>query len=300
MRSAESHDILIDCEGRFDAGIIQINHRDIQALSDGLLYAPRVNSAYPLTPEQISTYRRDGFIKLEGVITGDDLAAMRDAVAGAVQNESANDDPARVKSSYEQIFIQKVNLWTRHDDVKPHVLSKRFGDIAARLMGTRARIWHDQALFKEPHTGAKTPWHQDTPYWPHEPKIEQTTIWIALRDATVHNGCMSFIPGTHKLLDIEPVNLGNPQELYDVAPQTKGIKPVTIELKAGDCTFHNGMTFHYAGPNRSDGMREAFAIIYMPEDTTYNGVAHVVTDPVKDTLKVGGKFDTPLFPIVSD
>lgn len=259
-----------------------------------------MNPDYPLTPEQIANYRRDGFIHLPDVITGAELEAMRNAVAGAVQEESVNEDPKRVKSSYEQIFIQKVNLWSRHDDVKHFVLSKRFGNIAAKLMGSRARIWHDQALFKEPHTGAKTPWHQDTPYWPHEPKVEQTTIWIALRDATIHNGCMSFLPGTQKLLDIEPVNLADPQELFAVAPQTKGIKPETVELKAGSCTFHNGMTFHYAGPNRSDGMREAFAIIYMPADTTYNGVAHVVTDPVKDTLKVGGKFDTPLFPIVSD
>lgn len=258
-----------------------------------------MSEPYPLSPEQIANYRRDGFIKLPGVITGDELTAMRNAVAGAVQHESANEDPNRTKSSYEQIFIQKVNLWTRHADVKRFVLSRRFADIAVRFMGSPARIWHDQALFKEPHTGAKTPWHQDTPYWPHEPKREQTTIWIALRDATIHNGCMSFLPGTHQLLDIEPVNLANPQDLYAVAPQTKGLKPVTIELKAGDCTFHNGMTFHYAGPNRSDGMREAFAIIYMPADTTYNGVAHVVTDPVKDTLKVGGRFETELFPLVS-
>ncbi|MCC6416387.1 MAG: phytanoyl-CoA dioxygenase family protein [Opitutaceae bacterium] len=259
-----------------------------------------MNSDYPLTTEQIATYQRDGFIHLPDILSSAELAAMREAVTSAVREDSVNDDPNRVKSSYEQIFIQKVNLWARHQNVRPHVLSKRFGNIAAKLMGTRARIWHDQALFKEPHTGAKTPWHQDTPYWPHEPKRLQTTIWIALRDATIQNGCMSFLPGTHQLLDIEPVNLANPQDLYDVAPQTRGLKPVTIELKAGSCTFHNGMTFHYAGPNRSDGMREAFAIIYMPDGTTYNGVGHVVTDQVKDTLKVGGALDTSLFPIVSD
>ena len=82
---------------------------------------------------------------------------------------------------------------------------------------------------------------------------------IALRDATIHNGCMSFLPGTHKMLDIEPVNLVDPQDLHAIAPQTKGLKPVTCELEAGSSTVHNGMTFHYAGPNRSDGMREAIA-----------------------------------------
>ena len=258
-----------------------------------------METEYPLTSQQIETYRKDGFIQLNDVITGPELAAMQEAVATAVKSESETEDPNRTKSSYEQIFIQKVNLWTRHESVKPFILSQRFANIAAKLMGSPARIWHDQALFKEPHTGAKTPWHQDTPYWPHEPKREQTTIWIALRDVNTTNGCMSFLPGTHKLLDIEPVNLGDPQELYAVAPQTKGIKSVTCELKAGSCTFHNGMTFHYAGPNRSDGMREAQAIIYMPEDTTYNGASHQVTNVIKETMEIGAKFPDTLFPILS-
>lgn len=252
---------------------------------------------YPLTPEQIAAYQRDGFIQLDAVITGDELTEFRDAVAEAVKLDTANQDPNRVKNSYEQIFIQCVNLWERHPKVRPFVLSERFANIAARLCGSPVRIWHDQALFKEPHTGAKTPWHQDTPYWPHSPKKEQLTIWIALRDTTIHNGCMSFIPGTQKLLDIVPVNLANPQDLYDVAPQTKGVKPTTVELKAGSCTFHNGMTFHYAGPNRSDGMREAMAIIYMPDGTTYLHQDHPVTGPLH--LTAGQKLEGASFPLVS-
>jgi ectoine hydroxylase-related dioxygenase (phytanoyl-CoA dioxygenase family) len=256
------------------------------------------NSDYPLTPKQISDYQRDGYIQLNDVITGDDLVAFREAVEAAVKEDTKNLDPNRVKGSYEQIFIQCVNLWYRYPTVKPFVTSHRLGRIAAQLMGTPVRIWHDHALFKEPHTGAKTPWHQDTPYWPHEQKMHQLTIWVALRDATINNGCMSFIPNTHRMFDVEPVNLGDPQDLYAVAPQTKGIKPVTCELKAGSVTVHNGMTFHYAGPNRSDGLREAIAIIYMPEGTTYSGTGHQTTDPLK--LKVGQKMDQDLFPLVSN
>lgn len=253
---------------------------------------------YPLSIQQVTAYQRDGYIQLNDVITGDDLVAFRDAVAAAVVQDTANLDPNRKKNSYEQIFIQCVNLWARYPAVKPFVLARRLGTIASKLMGTSARIWHDHALFKEPHTGAKTPWHQDTPYWPHEQKMHQLTIWVALRDATINNGCMSFLPGTQKMLDIEPVNLGDPQELFTVAPQTKGIKPVTCELKAGSVTVHNGMTFHYAGPNRSDGLREAIAIIYMPDGTTYHPVSHPVTDPLN--LKAGAKLNGEMFPLVSN
>jgi ectoine hydroxylase-related dioxygenase (phytanoyl-CoA dioxygenase family) len=257
-----------------------------------------VQDDYPLTIQQITAYQRDGCIQLNDVITGDELTAFRDAVSEAVKTDTAHLDPNRQKNSYEQIFIQCVNLWHRYPAVKPFVLNHRLGRIAARLMGTSAQLWHDHALFKEPHTGAKTPWHQDTPYWPHEQKMHQLTIWVALRDATIENGCMSFLPGTHRFLDIEPVNLVNPQDLYAVAPQAKGIKPVTCQLKAGSVTVHNGMTFHYAGPNRSDGLREAIAIIYMPEGTTYQKVSHPVTDPLN--LAPGAKLTGEMFPLVSN
>lgn len=257
-----------------------------------------MSADYPLTPTQIAAYQRDGYIQLNDVITGAELETFRDAVNDAVKQDTATRDPNRTKGSYEQIFIQCVNLWHRYPAVKPFVTSPRLGRIAARLSGLPVRLWHDHALFKEPHTGAKTPWHQDTPYWPHEQKMHQLTIWIALRDATIQNGCMSFLPGTQKHLDIEPVNLADPQDLYAVAPQTKGIKPVTCELKAGSCTVHNGMTFHYAGPNRSDGMREAIAIIYMPDGTTYLKVPHPVTDPLP--LKTGDKLNGDLFPLISN
>ncbi len=262
--------------------------------------ATLMNTDYELTDEQTAFYRQNGFIQLKDVITGDDLARLRAAVEEAVASESVPDHNAqgREKGSYQKLFIQKVNLWQRHPLVKEYVMSKRFGNLAARLSGFATRVWHDQALFKEPQTGAKTPWHQDSHYWPHREKGLQTSIWIALKDATLQNGCMSFIPGTQTLKSIEPVNLGNPQDIFTIAPQLKGIKPVSCPLTAGSCTFHNGLTFHYAGPNKTDGMREAMAVLYMPDGTTYSGHDHCVID--KDEFKVGERLNNWKFPLVSD
>lgn len=160
------------------------------------------------------------------------------------------------------------------------------------------RLWHDQALFKEPMKGNnKTPWHQDAVYWPHVDRWHQTTIWIALKDATTHNGCMAFVEGTQSLGPLPPVDLGDPQDLFDAAPHLRPVKPVLRPLKAGSATFHNGLTFHYAGPNKSDGTREAFAIIYMPDGTRYDGAPHMVTDG--QGIAVGSVLDSETFPLVS-
>lgn len=256
----------------------------------------RMNEPYPLTDDQIARYRRDGYIQLDGMVTGDNLNRLRDAVADAVEMEK-NEPAGTTKTPYEQIFIQKVNLWRRHEAIRPFVLSRRFGEVAARLSGRPMRVWHDQALFKEPREGAKTPWHQDAHYWPHRDRSDQITIWIALKDATIVNGCMSFVPGSHAVKNLEPIRLADPQNIFDLAPQFKRVKPVTCELKAGSCTFHNGLTFHYAVPNKSDTMREAFAIIYMPDGTQYDGKPHVVTNPLG--LNVGENLEGEMFPLVS-
>ncbi len=258
---------------------------------------------YPLTQEQVRAYRADGFIKLQNVFAGPSLQQFRDAVASAVEQERqvgiTPDHPRNEQRAvYERLFIQKVNLWRRHQAVKPFVLSRRLGNLAARLCGRTVRLWHDHALFKEPRTGLKTPWHQDAPYWPHADRLHQLSVWIALQDATISNGCLSFLPGTHRLGPFDPVSLADPKELSQIAPQLKGIKPVTHELTAGSVTFHSGLTFHYAGPNKSDAMREAIAIIFMPADTRYDGKGHVCTDPLK--LTVGELLEGELFPVVSN
>lgn len=256
------------------------------------------DSDYSLSVEQVTFYRENGFVQLNDVVSAQDLRRFKRAVEAAVQSELTPVQDTAAKSSYEQIFIQKVNLWRRHPELQEFVLSKRFGNIAARLCGQPVRLWHDQALFKEARTGAKTPWHQDVHYWPHSEKGRQLSIWIALQDVTVTNGCMSFIPGSQRYDKVDPVNLASPQELYSVAPQLRGIKPVTCQLKAGSCTFHNGLTFHYAGPNRSAAMREAMVMIYMPDGTTYTERNHVVID--QGEFREGDPIVGPKFPLVSD
>jgi phytanoyl-CoA hydroxylase len=259
--------------------------------------ASLLNLEYPLTGDQVTAYRRDGFISLPDVLTGEDLAQLREAVETAVAQENRSDNrPVEAKGTYEQIFIQKVNLWERHPAVAPFVLSPRFGNIATKLEGRPMRLWHDQALFKEPHKGAKTPWHQDSPYWPHDDRAHSTTIWIALKDATLENGCMTFVPGTHHD-QFQAVNLGRPDDLFEFAPQFKGIKGEICELRAGSATFHNGLTFHYAGPNKSTAMREAFAVIYMPDGTRFNGEGHLCTDG--QGFSVGDVLNGKRHPVVS-
>src|SRR5215207_8752167 len=95
-----------------------------------------LDTPFPVTDEQIARYRRDGFVAMDNILHGPDLARLRDAVAGAVADENVPTPRAgETRAAYEQIFIQKVNLWRRHATIREFVTCTRFGQLAARLAG---------------------------------------------------------------------------------------------------------------------------------------------------------------------
>lgn len=253
-----------------------------------------------ISDDQVMQYRANGFTQINDLFTGDELIALRDAVQNAVTAETLDEQPENGtgrEAVYATIFDQKVNLWQRHNDVARFTLSPRIASIAEKLEGCPMRVWHDQALFKEPGKGNnRTPWHQDAVYWPHRLRRNQTSVWIALDDVPVENGCMAFIPGSHSFGILPTVDLAEPHDIFrDIQPARK-IKPEIKPLKAGSATFHNGLTLHYAGPNRSDVTRRAFAIIYMPDGTAFDGGRHLVTDDL--ALECGDLLSCHRFPKV--
>lgn len=100
------------------------------------------------------------------------------------------------------------------------------------------------------------------------------SCWMALDDVTVEKGCMQFIPGSHKWGEFPPIDFsgeGPALSEYLTDEQLEQWNPVPVELEAGSCTFHHGLTFHYTNPNTTDQIRRALVIIFIPEGITYAG-----------------------------
>src|SRR6185312_281663 len=114
-----------------------------------------------------------------------------EARQGAYQKSLAERD------TYHKAFIQVDGLWRRDERVRKFVLARRFGKVAADLMGVDGvRVYMDQALFKEPG-GGHTPWHQDQYYWPLDTH-NTITMWMPLVDIDVQMGMLTFASGSHK------------------------------------------------------------------------------------------------------
>ncbi|MBD3224142.1 MAG: phytanoyl-CoA dioxygenase family protein [Caldithrix sp.] len=228
----------------------------------------RYNEPYPLEQEKIDYYLENGFIILKNVLDGETLRHARQVIQAAVLLRKEHDErKLKEKSAYEQSFLQCGYLCWDYPALKNFVFGKRFAGIARDLMNVdHARLWHDQALFKEPG-GRSTDVHQDSSYWPVDKPELTTTMWLALNSVPVHKGSLYFYPQTHKPEMREYVDIfKNPH----LPKHLKNKKPVESSLEPGDATFHTGLTFHGAGANQSQEYREGMTVIYIADGVKFD------------------------------
>ncbi len=246
-----------------------------------------------LTQNQIESYRRQGFVYHPGLLSASEVAELKAAVLqstatmGKQKVAGGGSDLEEGESYYDKVFTQRLNLWRIHPVVKRYMLSPELGQMLCGLETVSGfRVWHDQALIKEPF-GNPTAWHLDNPYWSFYSR-QSVSIWIALEDATLANGCMWFVPGTHALATYENVGLGgNMSDLFNVYPKMATIDPVAVPMQAGDCSFHNGLTAHGAGANMTRSRRIAMTCAYMPVGSTFNGQRNILPKAYFDSLQKG-------------
>ena len=254
---------------------------------------------HQLNNDQIQSYRDNGFIVIEDFLTSDELEHWRKAVTTAVQERGGIKIPGKeIKVGeadginedadyYAKVFDQLLNLWQTSEQVKELMFDQRIGKMAAQLAGVDGiRIWHDQALIKRPW-GNPTAWHLDTPFWSFSDR-NAISIWVALDNATLENGCLYFIPGSHKQTGFNKIAIGrNMDGIFDVYPELKTSPTVAAPMKAGSCSFHNGLTIHGANANMTSGFRRAMTCAYMPDGNIYNGEPNILPEIYLASLKVG-------------
>ncbi|MDP6701619.1 MAG: phytanoyl-CoA dioxygenase family protein, partial [Candidatus Latescibacteria bacterium] len=130
------------------------------------------------------------------------------------------------------------------------------------------KIYVDQTLCKPPRVGSAKPPHQDSAYWTTIDPPNLVICWMALDDATEDNGCMRFIPGSHKLGVIEHKRL----EDFRVEDEKVDYQSeVSVPLKAGGCSFHHSLALHRTDANRSDRRRIGLTVAYMSAESKYIG-----------------------------
>lgn len=254
---------------------------------------------FNLSRDDINAYQEDGFVVIKDFLSSEELEHWRLSVTEAMQERNGQKMPGKsIKIGqddgintdadyYNNVFDQMLNLWQTNAKVKALMLDERIGKMATELSGADGiRIWHDQALVKRPWANP-TSWHLDTPFWSFADR-RALSIWVALDDATLTNGCLFFIPGSHKVTTFDNPGIGrNMNAIFDFYPSLKKSNSTAVEMKAGSCSFHNGLTIHGAHANMTPGFRRAMTCAFMPDGNVYNGQPNILPETFLERIKIG-------------
>lgn len=261
-----------------------------------------VHQPYTISKEAIDFYQQNRYIKLKNVFDTETLAYYNEKISQKVAALNKDNTPLDQRDTYGKAFLQSFNLWCQDETIKELVFSKRLAKIATELMQTDGvRIYHDQALYKEPGGGI-TPWHADQYYWPLSTD-KTITAWIPLQAVPLEMGPLEFSAGSHVIVDGRELAIGDDSEvLIQKKLRITNFKHIIEPFDLGEVSFHSGWVFHRAGANASDQMRKVMTIIYMDKDMVLKQPEN--ENQVNDwktwcpNTEIGAVIDSPINPIL--
>ncbi|NDA60895.1 MAG: phytanoyl-CoA dioxygenase [Chitinophagia bacterium] len=226
-----------------------------------------LHETYSITEEKVSFFEKNRFIKLKQVLNSDTLHFFNKVISDRIEAfRNSQNIPLEERDTYGKAFLQVMNLWREDAIVRELIFSKRIAEIASRLMRTKGvRLYHDQALFKEPGGGI-TPWHADQFYWPLATD-KTITAWIPLQAVPLEMGPLEFSAGSHRIVEGRELAISDSSEqMIQERLRVTDFEHVIEPFDAGEISFHSGWVFHRAGANRSEEMRKVMTIIYMDSE----------------------------------
>jgi phytanoyl-CoA hydroxylase len=204
---------------------------------------------------------RDGFLMVPDLFTREEMAAAKQEIAGVldgVRREAAlrEEDPDRAINGGVFVGLSARNAACRRLNRDP-----RFLDILESIIGPNIEFLSDKVVFKSAATEFGTPWHQDWPYWYGAHKW---SVWLALDDATVENGCMKLLPGSQRSV-AEHDGQARPGEAFNRRLRQDAVdesQAVTAAISAGGAVFLHDLTLHSSYPNITGADRWAWIGTY--------------------------------------
>ena len=253
-----------------------------------------------VTDEQIAHYQREGYLIVENFLDTQEVADVNAGIDACIEmmgdrlvtGKMADKLKGRQDSYYKNLFLQKINLWRINKTILDLFINPALGEMLCTLADIDGiRVFHDQ-LLEKPAWGNPTSWHLDNPNWIFH-SCDAVSMWIALTDVNVQNGCMYYMPGSHKAAAFDRKGEFSPNvgAIFEQYPEWKDKDPVPVILSPGDVALHNGMMAHAAGPNMTPRPRRAMTCAFMPDGAIFSGVQDILTDDYAATLKVGDVLD---------
>ena len=260
---------------------------------------------YRLSDEQVAHFHEYGYLSGIKLLEDDQIEVLRNQLSEVIDpkhpahhlfyefhsNESEDSD---------SVLFHSLGQWRIASGFHDILWNPAFVMAAHQLLENKpVRFWHDQLFYKPAKHGGVVAWHQDYSYWTRTIAMQHLTCWTGLDDATIENGCLHYVPKSHKwgLLDA-PSLAGDMNGLmkYLTEEQKKEFKPVAIEMKKGYGTFHHPLMVHGSYENKSEMSRRAFVINVFADGTVSNTDDELLTGvPI---IPKGSKMQGKFFPLL--
>jgi ectoine hydroxylase-related dioxygenase (phytanoyl-CoA dioxygenase family) len=283
---------------------LSLRHEPITSLfprADGVDLA-----SYALSSEQLAHYHEYGYVAGIRILDDAQIEQLRTELDRLVDSAHPghhlfHEYHSNESTSPGTILFHALGHWRIEPGFHDALWNPAFTVPAAQILGGSVRFWHDQLFYKPASHGGVVAWHQDYSYWTRTKPLAHLTCWIGLDDSTRDNGCLQYIPGSHRweLLPITGLagDMNAIQTVLD-GDQKRAFRPVPIELKKGEASFHHPLLVHGSYENRTERQRRAL-VINSVRDGVYSDVAEPLLagiPPLPPGMPLGGQF----FPLLLD
>ena len=267
---------------------------------------PEEWAKYRLSDEQVEFYREHGYVAGVRMLSDDQVEVIREEVSALVDSNHPGNHLFYEFNSNESADPQKVlfhalGAWRITPALHDILWNPAFIVPASQLLGGAVRFWHDQIFYKPAHHGGVVIWHQDYSYWTRTQPMAHLSCWIGLDDSTRDNGCVHYVPGSHRWNLLPRESFANDMDAIRnslTSGQKQQFQPVAIELRKGESSFHHPLMVHGSYENRTDKPRRA-VVLNVFRDGVRSASDEAPLEGVP-AIPAGEKMEGQFFPLLFD
>lgn len=262
---------------------------------------------YRLRDDQVDFYRENGYVTGIRILDEPQITLLRKELKAFFSEDHEGRDlwyeyHSNESADPNQVLFHALGAWRISSGFHDLLWHPAFTVPASQLLNGAVRFWHDQLFCKPAKHGGVVAWHQDYSYWTRTQPMAHLTCWIGLDDSTKDNGCVHYIPGSHRW-DLLPITglAGDMEAIRGVLNDEQWEQfqnPVAVELKEGEASFHHPLMIHGSFANSSNKPRRATVI-----NAVRDGVCSSVNEPLlegADAIPAGEPLGGRFYPLLFD
>lgn len=263
---------------------------------------------YKLSDDQIAFFNEYGYLSNVKILEENQVDQLNKELAlladpAYEKNDLFYEFHSNQSEDPNTVLFHSLGHWRMTKGFHDILWNPRYVVAASQLLGNRAvRFWHDQLFCKPAKHGGVVAWHQDYSYWIRTSPMQHLTCWVGLDDATTDNGCLHYIPKSHKWPLLERIGLAGDMDSLNTMltedQQQEYDKKVAIEMKKGYGSFHHPLMVHGSYENKSEMSRRAF-VLNVFADGTISETNEKLLSGVPIVPK-GNKIEGQFFPLLFD